>query len=342
MNKVKNSRTTHTKKSAGRPTSRKVKENFYLKDEFNSYLQSKNLAPSSIAHYVRELALFLSWIDKEEIQITKPDVLKYLEYLKNKRHLENISRSRVLNCLNHYFTFLLKQEQIKTNPCAFLKIRGAKTKSLYRIYTTEELQTLLDNFYHIFVRSYDNTHIPKNQRKQSDLSKQRNHSILSLLINQGTTTKEIDKIELNDLDLTKATLKIRGGRKSNERVLPLEATQIGVLMDYLQNIRPQLLEYCEQDSEKLFLSLPQYSQRKSEATSVMQVFKPLTRQVKTLDTNFLNFKQIRASVITNWLKVYGLRKTQNMAGHRYISATENYLVNDLQQLSDDINTLHPF
>lgn len=321
---------------------RHIKEIFYLKKEFTSYLQSKNLAPSSIAHYVRELALFLAWIDKEETQITKPDVLKYLEHLKNKRNVANISRARILNALNHYFTFLLKQEQIKTNPCAFLKIRGTQKKSLYRIYTTEELQSLCDNFYHFFVRTFDNTHIPKNQRKQSDLSRQRNAVIINILINQGTTTKEIDKIELCDLDLIKATLKIRGGRKSNERILPLEATQIGVLMNYLQNIRPQLLEYCGQDSEKLFLPLPMFSKKATDSKTIMSAFKPLVRQVKTIDTNFLSFEQIRASVLTNWLKVHGLRKTQNMAGHRHISTTEKYRLNDLQQLTDDISKLHPF
>lgn len=343
MNSTKNSRTTISKKNVGRPKGRKLKENFYLKDEFNSYLQSKNLAPSSITHYVRELALFLFWIDKEETQITKPDILNYLEHLKNKRNLQNVSRSRILNSLNHYFTFLLKEEQIKTNPCAFLKIRGTKQKTLLRIYTSEELSQLLDNFYHVFVRTFDNTHIPKNQRKQSDLSKQRNAVILNILINQGTTTAEINTLELCDLDLINATLKIRGARKSNERILPLEATQIGVLMNYLQNIRPQLLEYHkDKDRQSLFLTLPEYSKSKTESTNLMHVFKPLTKQLKTIDTNFLNFTQIRASVLTNWLKIYGLRKTQQMAGHRHISSTEKYKANDLESLINDIDTLHPF
>jgi site-specific recombinase XerD len=321
---------------------RQLKENFYLKDEFSSYLQSKNLAPSSIAHYVRELALFLAWIDKEETQISKPDVLNYLEHLKNKRNLENISRSRVLNSLNHYFTFLHKQEQINANPCAFLKIRGTQKKSLYRTYTPEELTQLYDNFYNVFVRTYDDSHIPKNQRKQASLSKQRNAVILNILIHQGTTTKEIDKILLQDLDLMQARLKIRGGLKSNERILPLEATQIGVLMHYLQNIRPQLAQYHRTESEKLFLTLPEYSKQQTDSPNLMHVFKPLTKQLKEIDSNFLNFKQLRASVITNWLKVHGLRKTQNLAGHRYISSTEKYKANDLQQLTDDISKLHPF
>lgn len=321
---------------------RQLKENIYLKPEFIGYLQSKNLAPSSVAHYVRELGLFLAWIDKEETQITKPDVLKYLEYLKNKRNLQNISRSRILNALNHYFTFLLVQDQITENPCSFLKIRGTKQKSLYRTFTLEELTQLYDTFYLLFVRDYDDSHIPKNQRKQSSLSKQRNHVILSILIHQGTTTKEIDTIELGDLNLMNATIKIRGNRKSNERILPLNATQIGVLMNYLQNIRPQFLESNDSESEKLFLTLPESSKEETDSETIMSAFKPLVKQLKSIEPNFLSFKQIRASVITNWLKTYGLRKTQVLAGHRYISSTEKYLVNDLEELTNDIDKLHPF
>jgi site-specific recombinase XerD len=292
---------------------------------------------------VRELALFLAWIDKDETQITKPDILKYLEYLKNKRNLENISRSRVLNALNHYFTFLLKSEQITANPCAFLKIRGTQQKSLYRTFTTEELSELYDRFYLLYVRDYDDSHIPKNQRKQSNLSKARNAVILNILIHQGTTTKEIDTLQLSDLDLMNATLKIHGGRKSNARTVPLQATQIGVLMHYLQNIRPQLLEYHkDKDRQCLFLTLPEYSKRKTDSSNLMHVFKPLTKQLKEIDKNFLNFKQLRASVITNWLKVHGLRKTQNLSGHRYISSTEKYKANDLEELINDIDKLHPF
>jgi integrase/recombinase XerD len=74
----------------------------------------------------------------------------------------------------------------------------------------------------------------------------------------------------------------------------------------------------------------------------MHVFKPFAKQVKEIDKNFLSFNQIRASVITNWLKVHGLRKTQVLAGHRYISSTEKYKANDLQQLTEDISKLHPY
>lgn len=54
-----------------------------------------------------------------------------------------------------------------------------------------------------------------------------------------------------------------------------------------------------------------------------------------------NIKQIRASVITNWLVQYNLRKVQYLAGHRYISSTERYLQDDVENLHEIVNNFHP-
>ena len=311
-------------------------------EKFISYLQSKNHSQATQEAYLRYVNLFLEWLSKEPINTTKKDVLKYLQYLKDRKGQQNLTRKHNLIAINHYFTFLYRAEQVAENPCLFLKIRGTKKQTLYKIYSPEELEQLYDSYYQLFVRAYDDSHIPKNQRRQSALSKERNASILSIMLNQGTTTKEIDTILLQDIDLTKATLKIRGGKKSNKRILPLKAEQIGLLMNYIQNLRPKLLEYHTTENEYLFLPLPEYSKQTTDNTTLMHVFKPLTKQVKTLDKHFLNFKQVRASIITHWIQTEGLRKAQYKAGHRYISSTENYLPNDLQGLTDDINKLHPF
>ena len=113
-------------------------------------------------------------------------------------------------------------------------------------------------------------------------------------------------------------------------------------MHYTQNIRPQILELNNNDSEKLFLPLPEYSKTHTDKSSIMGTFKQLSKQVKTVSPVFLNFKQVRASVITGWIKTEGLRKSQYLAGHRYISTTERYIENDMESLTDDINSLHPF
>ena len=102
---------------------------------FTAYLEEKNLAKTSINTYVKLVNWFFRHTKKEDIQIVKPDILNYLEFLKNSRKQQNITRKNSLIALNHYFTYLYENKQITENPCLFIKIRGTKRKILYKIYT---------------------------------------------------------------------------------------------------------------------------------------------------------------------------------------------------------------
>ena len=69
-----------------------------------------------------------------------------------------------------------------------------------------------------------------------------------------------------------------------------------------------------------------------------------TRIIKELNKKnprIKSLQQIRASVITGWLKVYNLRKVQVLAGHRYVSSTEQYLSNDVEELTHELLKHHP-
>jgi site-specific recombinase XerD len=311
--------------------------------EFIKYLENKGLAPLTQKQYLLVLSVFFKWAKMPAEQVTKPDVLRYLEHAKKRKGLKNVTRQNHLIALNHYFTHLYKEGGIDKNPCNFLKIRGTQKRQLYKIYTPDELDTLFDNYYQFFVRNFDDSKCRHEQQKHySKLYRERNTLIMSILFNQGVITTEIERIELNDVDLIKATLNIKGGKRCKDRVLPLKATQIGLFIGYMQNTRPQLLEYQTKETEKLFLPLPAICRKTTEKDMQRSVFKPLAEQVKSIDKQFINFIQVRASVITCWVKSQGLRKAQHLAGHRYISATEKYQINNLDGLIDDINNLHPF
>jgi site-specific recombinase XerD len=328
------------KKQVGRQKQLKIKK--MNKKEFTAYLESKELAKSTQKIYLLNVQIFFNWIKKEDLQVTKHDVLKYLEYLKNNTQQKNATRQNHLIALNHYFTFLYENEHIMQNPCSLLKIRGTVKKKLHKIYTSEELDTLFDSYYQLFVRNFDDSTLPKFSQKQTALCRERNALALSILTNQGTTTTEIEKIELDDVDLIKATLKIRGSKKHNERTLPLKATQIGLFINYLQNIRPQMLEYHATEPNKLFLPLAKDSKKGIDHKTMSYSFNVLIKQLKTIDKQFINIHQLRTSIITFWIKNNGLRKAQYFAGHQRISSTEKYISNDLENLIDDINKLHPF
>jgi hypothetical protein len=67
----------------------------------------------------------------------------------------------------------------------------------------------------------------------------------------------------------------------------------------------------------------------------------ITGKLKALNLKVTNLKQIRASVITLWVKKHDLRRTQIMAGHRFISSTESYQPTDMDSLEEQTMRYHP-
>jgi integrase len=160
--------------------------------------------------------------------------------------------------------------------------------------------------------------------------------MLTFLLYQGLPTTELPQINLNDIDMQKARLTLNNGLTI--RNLPIQAAQMGTLIYYINNIRPQALEFCGIETEKLFFSL---SAEQCEKT-FSKPLRKLTKQVKSIDKQFVNFAQTRASVITHWIQAEGLRKAQYLAGHKHINSTENYLPNDINSLMNDIQKFNPF
>ena len=164
--------------------------------------------------------------------------------------------------------------------------------------------------------------------------------MLGLLLFQGLVYTKLHKITIEDVDINKAVINIQGSKKSNGRKIPLNASQIGSIINYMNNIRPQFLTHYSGNSNKLFLSTPTKTGMPHTELHLASIY-TFRGQIKTLDASFKNFKQIRASVITRWIKTQGLRKAQYLTGHRYISSTEHYLPNDLESLTDDIAKYNP-
>jgi site-specific recombinase XerD len=242
------------------------------------------------------------------------------------------------NTLNHYFTALLQAGLIDKNPVSLIKMRGANKKKLYKIYTPDELTELADNFYAVFISGFDDSYMKYPTKKErSFLSRHRNYTMLTFLLFQGLPTTELSKISIDDIDIAKAKVKMRGDKNSGERTMPIQAAQMGTLIHYINNIRPLYLEQCG-ETDRLFFSLSaeQYDKTFSKP------LRKLTKQVKSIDRNFINFAQTRASVITHWIQTEGLRKAQYLAGHRNIKSTEEYLPNDINSLMNDIQKFNPF
>jgi integrase/recombinase XerD len=158
--------------------------------------------------------------------------------------------------------------------------------------------------------------------------------MLGLLIYQGIATEDIKNLEVKHLELREGKITIPGTKRSNERTLKLEPHQIFDLYDYVNEIRKEILNLTKKQSTVLFISI-------GTGIRLQNTIQKLTNEIKQQNRNVVSLDQVRASIITNWLKQYNKRKVQYMAGHRYVSSTEAYEANNIESLQVDIQRFYP-
>ncbi len=285
---------------------------------FNNYLKKLEQSTNSIESCERAVNLFLKWMGKQSIepeQGSYADVLAYMKYCQKNGTTQRTVQN-YLNMIRHFYNHLIEQKQIETNPVTGIKVQGVKRKSLYHIFKPEELHAIYNSY------------------QDGSLKGKRNRIMLSLIVYQGTKTEELNKLEVKDVKLKEGKIEIPGGLRSEGRILKLESHQVLEFYDYVNNTRKEILTKSRQQTDKLFVSI-------EGGDSLDSCLHRLLFWVKKKNKLVVNAKQLRASVIVKWLKIYNLRKVQYMAGHRYISATEAYKQNETEGLSKEIDQYHP-
>ncbi len=289
-----------------------------MKTNFIDYLKTKEFTPRTIISFNRVIAIFLNWLKKEQIsveQVRYQDILSFMKFCQ-KQEISQRTIQHYLSVVKHYYDCLIEQKQIEINPVAGIKVQGVKRKSLYHIFKPEELHAIYNSY------------------QDETLKGKRNKIILSLLVYQGVKTEELIKLEVRDVNLREGKIEIHGGPKSERRILQLESHQVLEFYDYINHARKEILTQSKQHSDKLFVSIEGGGSFSSCVTRLMFWLKRRNKLV-------VNTKQLRASVIVKWLRMYNLRKVQHLAGHRYISSTESYQQSEMEGLTEEVNKFHP-
>ena len=257
----------------------------------------------------------MKWVEAEGIEteeISHNDILGWIKE-HTKRGSSQKTMTGYLAGLKHYFSHLKASGIIETNPATNIKLQGIKRKTLYDILAPVELEQLYQNY------------------PATDL---RGKVMTGLLVYQGLKSAEIIRLEVRDIKLRDGIVCIPEGRKNNERTLPLKAQQILDLQEYLLTTRKEILNQTRKESDHLIVS-------QSQTGGLGSVLGELAKKLRKRNRKVKNLQHLRASVIVKWLKQYNLREVQYMAGHRYISSTEAYKQNDLDDLIEEIDKYHP-
>lgn len=295
-----------------------------MNEEFKAYRLKKGYSEKTIKTQNHHVKSFLNWCVMQSItteNISYNEALKFIDHERS-RSISSASIIRALNSVKIYFDYLVECKAIQHNIIRQIKLRNEGKKALPELSTVQQLETIYQNFSNVPEWSY--------KTATAKLLHQRNVVILGLLIYQGLDSGEVAKLETTHINLAEGKIYVPSGRSSNARTLKLQALQILPFKKYIEEIYPKLLEKRTQQTPYLFPS-------KKYSDMICKIIE----QVKKTNTELKDSRQIRASVIMNWLKTNNIRQVQYMAGHKSIRSTEMYRNQDLTDLTKQLELFHP-
>ena len=289
---------------------------------YEHYLEKNGYNDKSITTYQRSVTRFNDWCESYGTNAVTIDYKTFLQYIAHLRtsQLKPRTLQTYIGNLKIYFNYLTEENCREKNDIKDLNIKGVKRHIIHNILEFEELEDLYYSY-------------PINKGKL--IARKRNKIIIGLFVYQGLNTRDLQLLEVEHVQLYKGKITIPGTRKSNARDIELKPFQLMEFMEYINDIRPKILRETNKATEQLLLPI-------GRSLKLHNTIHKLSKDLKAINNSFTDTKQIRTSVIINWLKQNGLRKTQYLAGHKYISSTERYQQDDLESLHETINNFHPF
>jgi site-specific recombinase XerD len=305
-----------------------------MTEQFKQYLQQNRYRQTTINSHIQNIGYFFKWMDAnglpEPENISYNNLLEYIQYEQQQNKDVATINLRIAS-ISKYFELLKQQGLIQRNPARTLRIKG-KTKTVIQNPLKYDELLQLYNSYKTLKKE-----VPVHIQKKSELAHQRNTIILGLLIWQGLHSGELEKLETTHINLNEGIIYIPSTTRSNSRELKLSTQQILSMHAYIHGgVRNQLQSAFAKASED-----------KAKADELIignahNIVSLLCCELKGINPIIKNALHIRASVILHWLRLHNKRQVQYMAGHKYISSTENYEVQELESLTDALGKHHPF
>ena len=303
-----------------------------MTEQFKDYLIDRRYRESTINAHLQNVGYFLKWVEAnglhEAENVHYNELLNYVQY-EQKRNIDVSTINLRISSISKYFEFLKTEGTINRNPARTLRIKGKAKTVIQNPLKYEEMEKL----YHSYkamnkINAADYKYpLPKHIIERSGLTHQRNIIIVGLLIWQGLHSGELQKLEVNHINLNDGIIYIPSTARSNSRELKLSTQQILTLHSYIHG---GIREKLKPKGDEL---LP---------GNLHNTICLLTEELKGINPQIKNALYIRSSVILHWLRQYNKRQVQYMAGHKYIDSIEKYKVQELETLTDQLTKHHPF
>ncbi len=288
----------------------------YIK-EYERYLQDeKKASANTCCSYLRDMNQFASYVEERGLtlpQVIQADVEKYSHQL-TARGKSPATVTRSVASIKSFYTFMTAAGYVPSNPargCAPVKME----RKLPQILTGKEVELFLE------------------QPECVDFKGYRDRAMLELLYATGIRVSELINLDLDDLNLDGEFLRCHS--KGKERIIPLYPTAVRALADYVEGIRPQIVEHS--DEKALFVNMNGERMSRQGFWKLIKHYQEKAGIQKEITPHTLRHS-FAAHLLENGAD---LRSIQEMLGHADISSTQIYTQVVNQKLKSVYNKAHP-
>jgi integrase/recombinase XerD len=294
-----------------------------MRDAIEAFLQflelEKGYSGNTLAAYRNDLEQFAQAMEEEGIssweQVNQDVIIDYIMSLREREYASS-TVARKIAALKSFFHFLAAEEIISDDPTLNLDSPKVK-KRLPVTLSYEEVERLLD--------------APKGSSPKAI----RDKALLELLYATGMRVTELVSLDLEDINLASATVRVRQGKGSKERIIPIHSRAVEALREYLAKARRMLLKSPEERA--LFLN---HRGERLTRQGLWLIIKQYVREagIKTEVTPHT----LRHSFATHLLNGKAdLRHVQELLGHANISTTQIYTHISSERLREIYDESHP-
>lgn len=180
-------------------------------EEYVEHLKTRRYSMSTIKTYVSMFRDFLAFYKEKNLtDINEADIKKYLFYLVDKKKVSYSTQNQAINAIKFYFEHVLKEEKK-----SYWIDRPKKEYKLPVVASEEEIIRMIaatDNIKH--------------------------KCIIAMLYSTGARRGELINMRIQDIDLAREQVVIRGGKGKRDRITLLSKQLSKVIAGYIDTYKP--------------------------------------------------------------------------------------------------------
>lgn len=284
---------------------------------YEDFLKTEKQASSNtVSSYMRDVCQFAAAMDSKSVpltQVSNQDVEDYASAL-TKRGKSPATVTRSVASIKSFYSCMVNKGLVDQNPAKGVSAAKVERK-LPQVLTGKEVELFLE------------------QPECTDLKGYRDRAMLELLYATGIRVSELIELNVSDLNLPGGVL--RCFSKGRARIIPLYPTAVRALGEYVNNVRPQLVDAVGETA--LFVNMNGERMSRQGFWKLIKYYQEKAGIQKDITPHTLRHS-FAAHLLENGAD---LRSIQEMLGHADISSTQIYskLIN--QKIKDVYKKAHP-